>query len=562
MYVPRGRRLQVQSRRSPQTDDRTLHCKPDDIPVESQRAVGRGQRYSSSPQQRPVRSSPQGPGRVAVSAIGSIVKGQTNASRLENSSKIVHGSDYDLNTMDNVNKDKLGTNDFTCLPVTKSREITDNKKTVETDKNLVELAPVRDDVSEMNQTNDDEIIQNDDDRLSNENVHKQVDKAILKYSNEMEEDNKNEAISRIDKSNDKERCIKKMKISETADQNVNNSLENDSNICDDVKLSQVLHSEMNNFEMNSEPNIPSDLNFKSSKQRCTNNHNVVDYEAKSDDRAEKDSESQNVDLKSSTFETGISGKLLESGENVLNEQIEIVPDQDKFEPFCHTSCPARDSKSVSNDDNSIIMNDSCIVEKGTTLSVCSLEKASDKTLPVENNFADDQHVCQQVQDTIKESDKEPCDIDRRLCDLGDIDVKEIDNTKMEDSYSTTNNVERDCMSVEQAFNEQLCDKLDILTSHEIASGNLPENNIKVSNEILSNTKTDHTVCDESLDTVEHSEQPDLMEIDTKRCANSDINSDANAQEDGENSRQDTLDGYVDFILIMHLFFCMVSRIIK
>ena len=566
VYVPRGRRLQVQPSRSPQTNDRTVHPTPDDTTVESQRSVGRGHRYSSSPQQR-IRSSPQGPARMAASAIGSILKGQTNSSKLENRSQTEHGVYNDLNVMEDGINDKLDTYDIASSPVTKLKEIAGNKKDIETNQVSLKDTPVRDDLSEMNQTND-EILENDHDMLSDENVSEQ-ESEFLKQSNQIFEDSKTEPHSGLGKSDDKERCIKKMKISE----NMIFSLDDGSNLCDNAKISQVLHSEANSFQMNSELNTPSEFNSELSHEYYTNDHNGISLEAKTLDSVvfEKDSEdsgalieSQNVGLYPGAIETDTVDELFENKAKFQNENIITEKEHEKQVPSCLATELSSDFKPVSNDNNSFVINDSCTVEEGGIQSTCTSEVLTDETLSVDlrqivkNNLSDDQHEQLQMQETVQGSDKGSCDIDRHLCDMKASDVDEVDKSQIED-ISATSSLQNDNLSIEKAFNEQSCDKRDSLTSHKLSTDVLPESNIKVSGDTASMLETEHAACGEVLDLVDHSVQQEMMEIDTaqmKECSNScdDANNhiklDDDAQEDGllalnEDCKQDTLYRYVE-----------------
>lgn len=551
VYVPRGRRLHVQSSRSPQNNDRTFHSKPDDIAVDSQKSVGRGHRYSSSPQHR-VRSSPQGPGGVAASTIGSILKEQTNSSKLDNRSQIAPGIDTDLIQKEVVNNDNLDSKDIASSPLTKLKEIARNKNIVETD----QVSPVRDDFSEMNQTND-EILENCHDALSDENVSEH-ERKINKQCNEMYDNSKTEPHSRLGKSDDKERCIKKMKISETSDQNVNYNLGNGNNLCDDAKISQVLHSETNSMEIKSELNTPSELNSDLSQENCTNDHRKIALEAKALDSVvfEKDLEdfggsieSQNVGLYQGAIETDT---IFENIPKVQNEHIITEKESEKQVPTELSS----DSKPVSNDDNSLVINDTCSLKEGDIQSTCAAEETTDETLSVDlrqtvkNNLSDDQHEQLQMQETVQDSNRDSCDIDRHFCDLKPSDVDEVNISQMED-ISLASGLQNDNLSIEKAINEQSCDKRDSQTSHKTSTDVFPESNIEVSDVTASILETEHAARDE---VVEHSEQQGMMEIDTtqaRECQKScddvnDIDIDDNAQEDGlpaqdEDCRQNTLD---------------------
>ena len=570
VYVPRGRRLQVQPGRSPQTNERTVHPTPDDTTVESQRSVGRGHRYSSSPQQR-ARSSPQGPARVAASAFGSILKEQTNSSKLDNRSQTEHGIYNDLNVMEDGIKDRLDTDDFASSPGTRLKEIAGNKKDIETNQVSLKDTPVRDTLSEINQTND-EMFENDHDGLSDENVSEQ--------EREIEE-SKTEPDSKLGRSDDKERCVKKMKISETYDQNVNYNLDDGSNLCDDAKISQVLHSEANSIEMKSELNTPSEFNSEWFHKFHTNDHNAIALNEKALDSVvlEKNSEdsgelieSQNVEAYPGAIETDIVDEILENNAKIQNENIITLTEHEKQEPTCLANELSSDSRPVSNDDNSLVINDSCTVEEGVIQSTYTSEESTDETLSVDlrqivkNNLSDDQHEQLQMQETVQDSDKDPCDIDRHLCDMKASDVDEIDKSQMEDNF-LTHNFQNDNLSIEKAFNKQSCDEIDCLTSHKICTDVLPESNIKVSGDTASLLETEHAACGEILDLVDYSVQQEMMEIDTaqaKECSNScddannHINLDDNAQEDGlpahnEDCKQDTLDRYVEFCYILNLY---------
>ena len=581
VYVPRGRRLQGQQNTSPQNKDRAAYTairqsddtvkdsqKPEqrehrysrsphqnDMAEDSQKSELRGHRYSRSPQQR-VRPGHQGPAKVATAALGNILKGQKNDPKQDNRSQRVRSIDNDLIGTEHVTTVKQEANIIANSLVPKCEEIADdNKNNIETGNVSIMDTPVRDDASETqtlclsNRTNDRIYSENDHNMLSNENVSEQEENETLEHntSNKTCEDGENESTLYSVRGGDNERCIKKMKISETSGQNVNYNSDNSSNLSDDAKICHILKTETDSIEMNTELNTALKSNSDSSHEYCTNGHDAISSEvvAYDSDVLKKDTEglgelmqSQNIGLFSDVFESD-KVEVKNTSEGDISCQIEQLVSETEQDNDLNS-----DSKPISDEANLLAIHNSCKVEEGCNQSSSKSEESTGETVAADqrqitvDNLCDNEHNELQILENVKKFDNISCETDRLPSGPNVSDVAEVLKPEIGDT-SLASNLKSDNLSIEKALNEHSCDKQDSLTFHETETEVLRESNIKVSDDNSSISETEGAARDEVLNPVEDSEKQEevIMEIDSTQARDVSSSSDNanlyNVQEEGQ-----------------------------